>query len=642
MRWGFDKEKLDEEKIAKLRDLAKLTRGDILKMTTVAASGHPGGSMSSIDIYLTLYSCARVYPDNPYHPDRDRIVISHGHTSPGVYATLGRLGFFDIDSVVANFRRAGSIFEGHVERDVPGVEWGTGNLGQGLSAGCGFALAAKIQGKDFQVFVVMSDGEQTKGQVGEARRFAKKYSLNNLTVVIDYNRLQLSGPLDKIMPQRIKENYLSDGWQVIEVNGHDHQEIYQGLREAVMNKEFPVAILANTTMGKGISFMEDKFEYHGKPLSLKDCRLALSELGLEDDVDKYINLRKSSSPPILKKQPPIRSINIEVGSPHTYGKEDITDNRSAFGEALADVAKLNKDKKDRTPIAVLDCDLLGSVKTNKFASLSPQRFFQGGIQEHNTASLAGVLSTQGVITFFADFGVFGVDETYNQHRLNDLNRANLKLICTHNGADVGQDGKTHQCIDYVGIINNLYGYKIIIPADPNQTDRVIRYIISQPGNFFVGMGRSKFPVILNEEGKPFFAGGYEFVYGKADVVRDGNQAAIISMGSMLHRAIKAWEILKEKGCSVRIINVACLSDIDAKVIGEAAQTGVVITYEDHNVKTGLGSIVANFLAENSLFPYFRKLGLTYYASSGKPDDLFKMQGLDVDSLVQTTLQAIQR
>jgi len=641
MRWGFDKEKLDEEKIAKLRDLAKLTRGDILKMTTVAASGHPGGSMSSIDIYLTLYSCARIYPDNPYHPDRDRIVISHGHTSPGVYATLGRLGFFDIDSVIANFRRAGSLFEGHVERDIPGVEWGTGNLGQGLSAGCGFALAAKIQGKDFQVFVVMSDGEQTKGQVGEARRFAKKYFLNNLTVVIDYNRLQLSGPLDKIMPQRIKENYLSDGWQVIEVNGHDHQEIYQSLREAVMNKEYPVAILAHTTMGKGISFMEDKFEYHGKSLSLKDCRLALSELGLEDDLDKYIDLRKSLSPPVLKKPRPLKSINIEVGSPHTYGKEDITDNRSAFGEALADIAKLNKDKKDRTPIAVLDCDLLGSVKTNKFASLSPQRFFQGGIQEHNTASLAGALSTQGVLTFFADFGVFGVDETYNQHRLNDINRANLKLVCTHNGADVGQDGKTHQCIDYVGVINNLYGYRIIIPADPNQTDRVIRYIATQPGNFFVGMGRSKFPVILNEEGEPFFAGDYEFVYGKADVVRDGNQAAIISMGSMLNRAIKAWEILKERGYFVKVINVACLSNMDAKVIGEAARTGVVITYEDHNVKTGLGSIVANFLAENSLSPYFRKLGITYYASSGKPDDLFKMQGLDVDSLVQTTLQAIQ-
>ncbi len=201
MRWGFNEEKLNEEKIARLKRLARLSRGDILKMTTVAGSGHPGGSMSSIDIYLTLYSCARIYPDNPYSPDRDRIVISHGHTSPGVYATLARLGFFDIDSVIANFRRAGSLFEGHVERDVPGVEWGTGNLGQGLSAGCGFALTSKIQNKSFQVFVVMGDGEQSKGQIGEARRFTKKYSLNNLTVIVDYNRLQLSGPLMRLCPR---------------------------------------------------------------------------------------------------------------------------------------------------------------------------------------------------------------------------------------------------------------------------------------------------------------------------------------------------------------------------------------------------------------------------------------------------------
>ncbi len=641
MRWGFDEEKLNEDKIAKLKKLARLSRGDILKMTTVAASGHPGGSMSSIDIYLTLYSCARIYSDNPYSPDRDRIVISHGHTSPGVYATLARLGFFDIDSVIANFRRAGSLFEGHVERDVPGVEWGTGNLGQGLSVGCGFALASKLQNRNFQVFVVMGDGEQSKGQIGEARRFARKYSLNSLTVIVDCNRLQLSGSLNEIMPQRIKENYLSDGWQVLEINGHSYQEIYQALREAVIDRESPVAILARTVMSKGVSFMEDKFEYHGKPLSLKNCRLALSELGLEDDLDTYSNLRKVSSPSVLEKSRPIEKVHIEVGSPHTYKKGDLIDNRSAFGEALADIAKINKGKKDRTPIAVFDCDLLGSVKTDKFASLCPQRFFQGGIQEHNTASLAGALSTQGVLTFFADFGVFGVDETYNQHRLNDINRANLKLVCTHNGIDVGQDGKTHQCIDYAGVINNLYGYRMIVPADANQTDRAIRYIAAQPGNFFVGMGRSKFPVILNEKGEPFFAGTYEFVHGKADIVRDGDQAAIISMGGMLYRAIQAWETLKKKDYYVKVINVACLSDMDVKMIREAARTGVIITYEDHNVKTGLGSIVANVLAENSLSPRFRKLGSSGYGGSGKPDDLFKMQGLGINSLVQTTIQAIQ-
>jgi len=637
MSWGFDSEKLSEEKIAKLKDLAKLARGDILKMTTLAKSGHPGGSMSSIDIYLVLYSCANVDPAHPYWAERDRIVISHGHTSPGVYAALARVGFFEVDSVITRFRKAGTIFEGHVERGIPGVEWSSGNLGQGLSAGCGFALASKLHQRNYQVFVVMSDGEQAKGQVGEARRFAKKYSLNNLTVIIDYNRLQLSGPLDKIMPQNIKENYLADGWEILEADGHDYQQIYQAIRTGVKNTQSPIVIMANTLMGKGVSFMENKFEFHGMPLTSDECAAALSELCLENDMERYLHLRNKILERKPEKKRPSEKIKIDSGQPRSYGPDEITDNRSAFGQALKDLGDLNSDRPGRNPLAVLDCDLVGSVKTQKFAQDHPDHFFQAGIQEHNTVTVAGALSTQGIVTFFADFGVFGVDETYNQHRLNDLNQTNLKLVCTHNGIDVGQDGKTHQCIDYVGIINNLYGYKIIIPADPNQTDRVIRYIASQPGNFFVGVGRSKFRVILKEDGSPFFAGDYQFRYGKAEVIREGGQAAIITTGSMVHRAVQAWETLKKRGCRARIINVSCLSDLDESTLTEAAGTGIVVTYEDHNVKTGLGSLVANFLAENSLVPRFRKLGITSYGGSGLSEDLFRIQGLDIESLVEAVL-----
>jgi len=483
----------------------------------------------------------------------------------------------------------------------------------------------------------MSDGEQAKGQVGEARRFAKKYSLNNLTVIIDYNRLQLSGPLNEIMPQNIKENYLADGWEIVEVDGHDYKQIYQAIRTSVKNSQSPVAIMAKTTMGKGISFMENRFEFHGMPLTSDECATALSELGLENNMERFVHLRNKipEKEPEKKRLP--EKIEIDIGQPRSYAQDEVTDNRSAFGLALRDLGELNSNQPDRSPIAVLDCDLVGSVKTQKFAQDHPDHFFQAGVQEHNTATVAGALSTQGIVTFFADFGVFGVDETYNQHRLNDLNQTNLKLVCTHNGIDVGQDGKTHQCIDYVGIINNLYGYKIIIPADPNQTDRVIRYIASQLGNFFVGVGRSKLPVILREDGRPFFAGDYQFRYGKAEVIREGDQAAVITTGSMVHRVVQAWEILRKRGCRARIINVSCLSDLDEKTLTEAARTGIVVTYEDHNVNTGLGSLVANFLAQNSLAPRFRKLGIISYSGSGLPEDLFRMQGLDIESLVETVL-----
>src|SRR4030065_1904784 len=226
----FETEKLDKDSLTRLSELARSARGDILKMTTLAGSGHPGGSISSIDFYLVLYSYANVHPQSPSDPDRDRIVISHGHTSPGVYAALGRIGFFPIEAAIATFRKVGSPFEGHVEKGVPGVEWNTGNLGQGLSAGCGFALGSKILRKRFNVFVTMGCGAQQKGQISEARRFAIKYNLDNLTVIIDFNRRQISGVTQEIMPQNISKNFESDGWRVMEVNGHQFQEIYAALR----------------------------------------------------------------------------------------------------------------------------------------------------------------------------------------------------------------------------------------------------------------------------------------------------------------------------------------------------------------------------------------------------------------------------
>jgi len=640
--FGFDREELTDEQISWLRETARLARGDILKMTTLANSGHPGGSMSSIEIYLTVWSCANVDPSDPRHPGRDRIVVSHGHTSPGVYATLGRLGFVNLEEAIATFRLAGSMFEGHVEREVPGVEWSTGNLGQGLSAACGFALASKLWNHPFRVFALMSDGEQQKGQVSEARRFAKKYGLTNVTAVVDFNQIQISGHTYEVMPQDIRANWESDGWRVIEVDGHDPQALYQALREAVLDKDHLVMILARTVIGKGVSFMEDKPDYHGKPVSRDKLADALKELGLEDDLEHYEALRKElSARGLTKPELPQPTFRLDVGQPRTYSTDDRLDNRSAWGNALKDIAQQNCGHNERNPLAVFDCDLASSVKTDGFAGACPDSFFQGGIQEHNTAVIAGALSTQGVVTFWADFGVFGIDETYNQHRLNDINHTHLKLVTTHDGLDVGEDGKTHQCIDYVGVLRNLYGFRVIVPADPNQTDRAVRFVATQPGNFALAMGRSKLPVITDLNGNPFFAGDYRFEYGKADLVRPGNRAAILTMGSMVHRAVAAWEKLKQQGIDVAVWNVSCPLDIDPEALEQAARTGLIVTYEDHNVRSGLGCSVANALLERGLNARLVKLGIRSYGASGKPDALFTMHGLSVDQLVETLRSSLR-
>ena len=637
----FDAEKLDKESLERLSKLSRLARGDILKMTTLAGSGHPGGSMSSVDFYLVLYSCANVYPQSPADPNRDRIVISHGHTSPGVYAALGRLGFFPIEEAIATFRKAGSPFEGHVEKGIPGVEWNTGNLGQGLSAGCGLALGSRILKKGFHVFVAMGCGEQQKGQISEARRFAIKYGLDNLTAIIDFNCRQISGVTQEIMPQDIVRNFESDGWRVKEVNGHQFQEIYTAFREATFSKH-PTLILAHTTMGKGVSFMEGKEEFHGRALTLEEYKKAIQELGVEDDLDRYRRIREKGNLPFYGTKYPIEAFLAQTGNSRNYEKDQKLDNRSAFGNALVDIAKANCREGSPLPMAVFDCDLASSVKTAAFAKQFPDHFFQGGIQEHNTATIAGAISSLGLLSFFADFGVFGVDETYNQHRLNDINETNLKLICTHNGLDVGEDGKTHQCIDYIGVMQNLFGYKTIVPADPNQTDRVTRYVAKTRGNFIIVMGRSSIPILLTEEGAPLFDTSYEFRYGHADLVRNGKDAAILTTGGMVHKAIQAWQKLREKGIAVQVMNISCLNDLDNEAILRAAETGTVITYEDHHIQTGLGSLIANFLAEHGLGIRFRKLGIKQYGGSGKPDELYRIQGLDVESLVRAVVEEIEK
>ena len=620
------KKRLKEFELDNLSEEANKARAAILKMTTLSASGHPGGSMSSIDFLMNLYKLINVNPENPKDENRDRVVISHGHISPAVYSTLAFSGFFPIDDAISQFRLAGSIYEGHVEPDVPGVEWASGNLGQGLSAAVGFALAARLKGNENNFFVLMGDGEQQKGQISEACRFAVKYGLNNITAFIDYNKLQIGGDLNTVMPQDIKGNYLSNGWDVIEIDGHNFAEIQSAIFDAV-DSDKPTLILANTIMGKGVSFMENKEKYHGSTLSEDLLSQALEELRAENDFAKYKEMRtKANLGNHQKTSKP--QFNFDLGTPTTY--TDNNDNRSAWGNAIADIAENNPKKH----IAVFDCDLQGSVKTNAFEKHMPEGFFQSGIMEHHTAVAAAALSKDGIQTFFADFGVFGVDETFNQHRLSDINETNLKIITTHVGLDVGEDGKTHQCIDYLGLMKNLYGFKTIIPAGPNQTDRVIRYVINEYGNFLIPMGRSKLEIIKDENGKILFDEDYKFVYGKADKMREGKDAALLVSGTLTGNALKVSDQLKEAGTSLQVWNISCPNDLDKDALKDAVRTGTVFTYEDHNVNTGLGNSIADKLMQMGLMCKFKKFGVEDYALSGKSADVYKHCNLDVDSVVE--------
>lgn len=630
---GFNRE-ITEEEVKNLENLSRICRGDIVKMTTIAGSGHPAGSMSSIDIYLTLFTFASITPKNFDAPERDRVIVSHGHTSPGLYSCLARLGFFDIKDVLINFRRVNSPFEGHVVRNIPGVEWSTGNLGQGLSAGCGFALASKLGNFNYNTFVVMSDAEQAKGQVSEARKFARKYNLSNLTVIGDYNHFQISGRTEDIMPVNIKENYLADGWNVLEVSGHNFYELYAAIKKALSDTENPYVIIAQTIIGHGVSFMEDRADYHGKATTREECKKALEELGVKDDIDELLKVGEKKEMTIFNRKD-MSLPTIKIGRPKIYN--DTTHPRVAFGNVLEEIASMNS----KNQIAVFDCDLADSVRTNKFAKIAPESFFEAGVSEHTTATIAGATSINGILTIWADFGVFAIDEVYNQLRLNDINSTNLKIVATHMGYNVGPDGKTHHCIDYIGLLRNLFGFKLIIPSDSNQTDHVTRYISNQPGNYVMALTRTKLPVVKTEDGGIFFNENYKFTYGKIDLIREGNDCVIFTLGSMLNQAIVAWGRLKEDGISARIYNISSPFEIDKEIIIEAAATNLIITYEDHIVTSGLGSIIAQIIAANNLNTDFTKIGIDQFGGSDKPDVLYKKYSLDADSLVKIIKESKQ-
>lgn len=609
-------------------------------MTTAAGSGHPAGSLSSMEIYLTVYGVANITPENYGGLDRDFVVISHGHTSPGAYSALAWFGFVDPVDVMAHFRQAGSPFQGHVEREVPGIDWGSGNLGQGLAAGVGFALAIRARSRDDHVYVLMGDGEQVKGQIAEARRIASHHGLANITALIDCNGMQISGRTGEIMKADIRKLWEADGWHVMECDGHDPSALYASLRKA-REMDMPVVIICSTVMGKGVSFMESIPDYHGKAASGDLYVKAMRELGASPVLLDEALKKRSSAPILAGRVVSVERPVVDAGKPVNYDPAKRTDNRSAFGRVLEDIGRLNYGVRGRTPLLVFDCDLAGSVKVDAFAKVCPDWFIETGIQEHATATAAGAASIAGVVSLWADFGVFGLAEAYNQQRLNDINNTNLKLVLTHVGLDVGEDGETHQSIDYISLLRNMFGWRLLVPADPNQADRMTRWAIAEPGNICIAMGRSKIPLVESAEGRPFFGEDYRFSYGALDTLRKGSDAAIIAVGHMASRALKAWEMLRDQGINVSVYHAGCPLHLNPDAIAEAANTGRIATFEDHNAASGLGSLVAAALMKTGRCCELRTLGVIRYGESGASGEVFTSMGLDPEDLAEAVREMIK-
>lgn len=619
-----------------------VAKSKIIHMTSICQSGHPGGPLGAVETILTGINSLNLDKNNPYDISKDKIVISAGHYSAGIYASLAALELVSKkELIVANFRCLKDVVEGHVTHKFPFIWDSTGHLGYGPSISAGHALSDRILGcNDTRIICFMGDGEQTKGPILEALRFIKKYNLKNITIVVDCNKQQLSGSTQSIMPMDIQKNYEANGWEVLSVNGHDINDLIKTF-DKVKNEEKNYMILSNTVMGKGVKETEGTHEYHGKPV--KDHKKAVADLCVDDKICDYKKLRDSDEKTGFIGRPTAKPI---IDSSGRIIKTAPTACRVAWGETLLDIAKknLNDDgtpKKGHSPIIVLDCDLAGSVGTAGFLKAFKNNFFQAGIQEHSTLVIAGTMSTRGVSTWIAMFGVFGHTMGYNEHFLTAINEGNLKLVTTHNSIDVGEDSKTHSPISYL-VLNNHPGWITFCPSDANQTDTIVRYMAREYGNMHLAVGRSNLNIIKKQgNDEPFFDEEYIFTPGSFDLLRDyGSDAVIITYGTPTNTAVKAAETLKAKGINIKVINTPTPSVISEEIAKICSKAKAVITFEDHYVETGVAKTVdqtlLNYHIKTKTSPNYKRtsIGMKTYSKSAPSKELYKYFGIDEKSLVE--------
>ncbi|MCL2462127.1 MAG: hypothetical protein FWF44_05625 [Defluviitaleaceae bacterium] len=310
---------------------------------------------------------------------------------------------------------------------------------------------------------------------------------------------------------------------------------------------------------------------------------------------------------------------LNSGPRIVYPPDADTDMRSAFGAALTDVFKRNRDAH---PV-VFDCDLRDSLKLGGIARGCPECLIECGVAEQNAVTAAAAAAKAGLPAFFADFGVFAIAEVYSQLRMADINRAPLKLFATHCGLDVGEDGKTHQCLDYLSLLRNLRHMEILLPADPNQADAMTRYAAASSNAVCVCMGRSKTPVLTDANGELLTFSGAESGFW----LRRGTDAVVVTMGGMAARAPQASE-------NVGVYAVTRPGVFDDAQMAEVMRSPVVVTYEDHFIENGLGSIIGLYLLEHGYRGRFSRLGVKNYGVSASPEELYRREGLDAASLAE--------
>ncbi len=609
------------------------------------SSGHPGGPLSSFTFAYFLSKRRDPHVDQPLR-------ISAGHLSLlsyGLQWMFGRQGederLQNPHKIIENFRIPAGL-PGHVEAGIGDIPFGTGPLGKGTSHGVGTAFGLKYQKQAGMVDVLLADGDSQEGQVMEAFRVASHLQLDNLVVHGDWNDIQLSDIPSRTVATDMASIAHAAGWNVIEVqDGNDPAQVKaaQVLADSWKGNEHPTFICYYTTMGKGVSFMEEGSNtgtknYHGSPLSKEEHDKALTELpDFDATIKTYEPFRTAEQKRYASGKPTQTDVPLDWYLPKDFKRTTFTDKAAARKEFGATYIKelMKHDKR----IMVLHADLAASGGFDKVQKEFPDRVINVGVAEANMAMMAAGMRQTGLLPITYTFAAFATNEARANARLIDINCSHTRCGVihdgTHAGLSVGEDGETHQEQNYLNIPFRFS--RVWMPGDANQSgamaEKALEIISEGHESVFVFSPRSDHPQIKTPAGEVLY--GADYVYdGKIDLVRGkGNmedQVTILATGSCIHAAIDAADQLK----NVRVLNVSSIRPIDAAAVIQAAlETLHLIVVEDHNTEGGLATQIADIIADFQLPCSLRRLGLNHYFPSGKAEDLMFFAGLDTDSII---------
>jgi transketolase len=603
-------------KVDLYRDLARQLRIDSIRCSTAAGSGHPTSSLSAADLMAVLL--AGHLRNDFAHPDdlaNDHLIFSKGHASPLVYALFKAAGAISDDELMT-FRKFGSKLEGHPTPVLPWVDVATGSLGQGLPIGVGIALAGKRPlDAPYHVWVLVGDSETAEGSIWEAFDHAGHEGLENLTAIVDVNRLGQRGPTELEWDMgAYAARVRAFGIDPIVIDGHDLAEIDDALGRA-RRAERPTAVLARTVKGKGVSFLENKEGWHGKALDPEQAKQAIAELGGET---------RSRTFPVAKPErwEPRPLQRIGSISLKTYREPIAT--RKAYGEALAALGAARKD------VVVLDAEVSNSTHAEDFKKTAPDRFFEMYIAEQQMVAAAVGMQVVGLVPFASTFAAF-FTRAYDFIRMAAVSRADIRLAGSHAGVSIGEDGPSQMGLEDLAMMRAVYGSTVLYPCDGNQTARLVAQMADRRGITYLRTTREKTPVL--------YSPSEEFPIGWCKVVRgtEKDRVTIVAAGITLHEAVKAYDVLQSQDISARVIDLYTVKPIDADALADAAKVtgGRFVVVEDHWAEGGLGDAVLAALAEKGVREIrYRHLAVRKMPGSGKPTELLDDAGISTVHIVR--------